>query len=269
MAKIVFVCPPYMEETLFAYPVIMQYLEGLLVMNKQEYKDVVIACENTEMHKVIQACWKWARVINYVDVEDLKDAELIFEFDTELAYELTKAIEKGMGESYAIQLGVGLHRILPPVLIETYIEERGRVLIADRSKYDRPLEGQNDWKDECDKLKDILHDNGIRVAHLDPGANFIETCCSVARASAVVGIRSTATLLASAAGKLVIELAYPKWGHKHWTTKWDNRGYRLMYGELPEMKAEFIWERMNMLAKGLSGKAAPQEEVANAVSAHS
>ena len=77
----IFVMPPYLEEALFAYPVLMHYLESLYIMDR-DYKNVLVVCEDEELHDTIRASWKWMRVVSKASSQELNEAELVFEFDT-------------------------------------------------------------------------------------------------------------------------------------------------------------------------------------------
>lgn len=238
--NIIFVLPEYLEEALFATVVMMHYLATRVVVGKIP-DSVTVVCKEAEATAVIKAHWPWAIVEETPSQEALSKADLLFDFDTEKAYALTEKIEKHIAESYGIQLGVGLYRILPPILVEDVPEVRGYLLVVERSKKDRELPGST-WMHR-ERFIEIGQAQGVPIGFLGTGAGFEETRQAVGRAAAVVGVRGTATLLAAASGKIVYELS-PETQHAQWMTKYENPLYRMAYGNLDDMVPEYVWARL-------------------------
>lgn len=245
--KLLFVLPEYWEETLHAISVIMQYLETRVVVGRTMEK-VTIKCPD-QLQSFVKACWWPAEVVTEL-TEEHKDADLVVDFDTDVAYELAVAQKKYLSDVYAIQLGVGLLRILPPIAVENYKEESGYVLVVERNKHDRPLIGA-EWMAQREKFIEIGQENDIQMGYLDGGAYWKETLSAVGRASVVVGIRGTATMVAASAGKIVLELASSSWEHQNWMGKWHNRNFSMAYGKIEDMSPEMLWEKLRtMVEKG-------------------
>lgn len=238
--KLLFLLPKYWEELLYAVPVLMQYLETRIVTDRAA-GEVTIVCHE-EMQSFVQSCWWPAQMVSEIQ-EGHKEADLIFDFDTDIAWELGKAQKKYLSDIYAIQLGVGLLRILPPILLPCR-EEPGYTLVVARNKNDRPLEGT--WPHR-EAFIELGHEQDISMGYLHSGAGWQETLAAVGRASVVVGVRSTATMVAAAAGKIVLELNSESWGYQEWMAKWNCRTYTAARGDLQLMTAERLWERIGML----------------------
>jgi hypothetical protein len=253
--NLVFVLPEYMEECLFATTVMMHYLVTRLVVGKIP-DSVTVVCKEPAFTTIIKANWPWATVMYEPSDNQLDNADMVFEFDTERAYALTKNVQKHVAEAYGIQLGVGLFRILPPILVEDIPEVRGHLLVADRNIKDRPLPG-SDWK-HLNAFVKIGEEQGVPITTLGPGACFEEMRQAVGRSAAVVGVRGTATLLAGAAGKIVYELS-PDSQHPQWMTKYEDPLYRMAYGKLDDMVPDFVWVKLIELIGSLK---APEKNVA-------
>lgn len=242
--KLLFILPKDMEGILWTVPVWMQYLEDREV-NERGAETVTIVCEREDMHGFLGACWKGAEVVAQVGKEK-DEADLVFEFSPEVAYRLTEKVEKHIVESYGVQLGTMPFMKLPPVAMEVGQEEPGLVSIAfgNEDKWEWPY-----WRE----FDSFLVQQEVPI-HND----LVETlgwkwlCHSVSKASVVVGVRGAATLLASAMGKIVMELSPEEGGHRNWMPKWENRKYRMIYGKLEDMTAEFVWTRTRGLVEELA-----------------
>jgi hypothetical protein len=254
---LVFALPDYLEEALFALPVLTHYLALRGVIGNHP-ESVTVICKNSELTKLIKAHWPSAAIVQKPEQSVLDKADMVYDFDTERAYRLTEKIEKHIAEAYGIQLGVGLTRILPPIFVEDWKEENGYLLVVERNKRDRPLEGAL-WPHR-EKFIEVGQEQKIPMGYLDSGAYFEETRCAVGKAAAVVGVRGTATLIAAAAGKIVFELS-PDSQHAKFMTKWENRRYRMAYGKLEEMVVEFVWDRLVKLVGELKGNQVQAEPV--------
>jgi hypothetical protein len=256
--KLIFVMPEYLEEALFAIPVMGHYLAGRNVIGR-DCKDVTVVCNNQELTKLIRSYWIWAKVTAEVTQDELQQADFIYEFDSEMAYKISSSVEKHISDAFGIQLGAGLTRFLPSILTEDTPEVSGSVLVVERNGMDRPL-GDSHWKHR-ERFIEIGQENEIKMAFLGAGAYFEETRCAVGRASVVVGVRGAATLVAAAAGKIVMELVPRGEFHKQWMTKWENSFYRMAYGTLDDMIPEYVWNRTWTLVQEATGKAVKKEEV--------
>jgi hypothetical protein len=235
--NLVFSLPGYLEEDLFALPVMMNYLAARVVVGRHP-ESVTLICRNEELHKLADAFWKDITVISEITSEVLEKADFIFEFDTENAYQITKNVKKHISEAYGIQLGVALARILPPVLVEDVKEIPGRVLVVERNHRDRYLP-EADWEFDQEFLY-IAKQQKIPAEFLYSVASYEQIRMAVGRCSVVVGPRSTATLIAAAAGKIVLEL-YPDTEYPNWMGKFECRSYKMVCGKLSEMGGELVW----------------------------
>lgn len=249
--KLLFIMPESLEEILFASVVMAQYLISRMVMGRQ-VDEVVVVCKWEELHKYLNACWAWAVVVTEPTRQQIKEADFVFEFEAENSYRMTKAVKKHIAEAFAIQLGVGLMRFLPPVLVEDVKEELGLVLVAERSQMDSPSI-QTEYVEELwrwSHLEDFvarLKESKIPVEYLSRLASWEEIRMAVGKASVVVGVRSSVTLIAAAANRLVMELSPDNMGHSEWFRKKECGTYRMMYGKLKDMTSIFVWAQIEKL----------------------
>ncbi len=259
--KLLFVMPDPLEELLFASVVMSQYLISRMVMGRQ-VDDVVVVCRHEELHKYLNACWAWAVVVVEPTKQQLNEADLVFEFESSSSYRLTQEVQKHIAEAFAIQLGVGLMRFLPPVLVEDVTEEPGLVLVAERNLLD---EWDESWQwphltDFCMRLEE----GGIPISFLSEDAGWDEIRTAVGKASVVVGVRSSVTLVAAAANRLVMELSPDDKGHKEWFRKKECGTYRMMYGKLQDMTSIFVWSQIEKLMTEARGYKPPMAETEEA-----
>jgi hypothetical protein len=229
---------------LWTVPVWMQYLEDRAVMERAPEK-VTLVCEREDTHEFLRACWKGMDVVSEAGKEK-EEADLVFEFNPEVAYRLTEKVEKHIVESYGVQLGTMPFMKLPPVAMEIGQEERGLVSIAfsDKDRWEWPHWKEFDGllsKEEVPIHNDLVETLGWKwLLH------------SVSKASVVVGVRGAATLMAAAMGKIVMELSPEEGGHRNWMPKWENKKYRMIYGKLEDMTADFVWTRTRGLVEELA-----------------
>ncbi len=245
MEKLVFVLPEPADECLMAMVTTTQYLASRMVMQRA-FQDVTIVCKNKELHNFARASWVWATVVDELPKETRNTADLMFEFDTEKAYSLTKAVEKPIYEAYGIQLGIALTPYPVPVLVEQWREEPGRVLVCG----ERPLiDGSEcEWRWYSDFIQ-MGNKNEISMTSVHWGDTFDQIRQKIAECSVVVGVRSIATLLGAVANKYVIELAPDSESHRYWFKKAHNRNYRMLYGKINDATAEFVWQTLNTLVQ--------------------
>lgn len=259
--KLLFVMPDSLEELLFASVVLSQYLISRMVMGRQVDK-VVVVCRHEDLHKYLNACWAWAVVVTEPTRQQIEEADFVFEFDGASSYRLTQEIQKHIAEAFAIQLGVGLMRFLPPVLVEDRPEEVGTLLVAERNRLDGTDESWK-WIHREDFIE-RLHEGNIPVTFLHSGAGWDEIRAAVGRASVVVGVRSSVTLIAAASNRLVMELSPDEKGHKEWFRKKECGTYRMMYGKLQDMTTIFVWSQIEKLMTNARGYKPPMAETEEA-----
>jgi hypothetical protein len=242
--KLLFILPDSLEELLFASTVLSQYLISRMVMGRDSTQ-VTIVTKHEELHSYLKACWELAEIVTEPTREQVEEADFIFEFDAESSYRVTQAVQKHIAEAFSIQLGVGLMRFLPPVLVEDVKEEVGTILVADRNIRDGLGES---W--EWPHLEDFMGQLGqaeIPVVWLPAEASWEEMRTVVGQASIVVGVRGSATLIAAAANRLVMELSPKDKGHRDWFRKRECATYRMIYGELKDMTPAFVWRQIEKL----------------------
>jgi len=255
--KIVFVIPDTLEEALWALPVISQHLGNRLVTGRAAEK-VYCFCPIVDIRYLFTACWHGMEVLEFPMPEEIRnEVDVLFEFNPDKSYALTQAVGKHIVEAYGTMLGTVAMSILPPIASKER-EEPGTVLVVKRHKLDREMVGSWWHSDEFVRMGKAF---GIPVSLCNENLEFRELVTEVGRASVVVGIRGTGTLLASAFGKTVMELSPENWGtHKNWMSKWENKRYRMMYGDLKDMNAIFVWERTRVLVEEAAKKNAKQWE---------
>lgn len=250
--KLIFIMPDSLEELLFASTVMSQYLISRIVMGRG-VKDVVVVSRWKELHSYLKACWIWAEVVDIPTVEQLEKSALVFPFDSESSYRMTEAVEKHIAEAFAIQLGVGLMRFLPAVLVEDIKEEPGMVLVAERNEKDAT--GVVCWRwNYLQDFVEMLKKNDIPVSFLGSEASWEEIRQAVGKASVVVGVRSSVTLVAAAANRIVMELQPSGFVHKNWFRKKECPTYRMIFGDLNVMTPEFVWKNIENLIDSTKNK---------------
>jgi hypothetical protein len=249
--KLLFVMPYSWEEILYASGVMAQYLISRLVTGRNA-DEVVVVCLHKELHGYLRACWGLAEVVDEPTRQQIDEADVIFEFDAAKAYQITKAVEKPMAEAFSEMLGVGLMRFLPPVLVEDAKEEPGLVLVATRNLNDGVAPSW-EWPhltDFCNRLYEL----DIPAVWLPAEAGWDETRALVGRSSVVVGVRGSATLMAAAANRIVVELVPEEKAHKEWVRKKECATYRMLYGDLKNMTSIFVWAQIEKLISETKGK---------------
>lgn len=250
--KLLFVMPTSLEEILFASVVMSQYLISRMVMGRP-VEEVTVVCEDAELGPYLKACWAWAVVVTKPTQQQVDEADFICEFDSSSAYRATQAVNKHLAEALAIQLGVGLMRFLPPILVEDRPEEVGTLLVAERNKKDGPEDVSWVWPHREDFIERV-QELGINVTFLPSGAGWDEMRAAVGRASVVVGVRSSVTLIAASANRLVMELSPEGKSHRDWMRKKECGTYRMIHGRLQDMTALFVWGQIEKLMGESRGK---------------
>ena len=257
--KIVFILPKSMEEALCALPVVTHYMVQRRIVGRSS-ENVFVVTELDELTSLIVAGWRFAQVRGTLDEADRDSADLLFEFSTENAYKMTSVSQKHITDAFSMQLGVAVLKKLPAILVETCADEDlSSVLYIARSCHDAPRNW--DWP-HLEEFVDIAERNKIRMSVLDEDASYEELRVAIARASVVVGVRGTGTLMAAAVNKITMELSPDTHEHRHWMPKWENGRYRMVYGPLENMAAEFIWQRTRMLAEDVNQKRKAAEHLA-------
>lgn len=251
--KLLFVMPDSLEELLFASVVLSQYLISRMVIDRA-VKDVVVVCKNEELHDYLRACWVWAKVVVEPTESQLVESDFVFEFNAESSYRVTQAVRKHVAEAFAIQLGVGLMRFLPPVLVEDRTEDIGTVLVAERNRMDGVDESWI-WPYR-EEFVAMLEQKGVPVIFLDCEAGWEEIKDMVGKASVVVGVRSSVTTVAAAANRLVMELSPDSKGHRDWFRKKECATWKMIYGSLSSMSSSFVWEQVEKLVSSKKDKKA-------------
>lgn len=217
-----------------AMTVLAQYLITRMVTGRDS-RHVTIVCSLKEAHPFIKAYWAFADVVLQANEQQIEQADFVFEFNTPCSYRMGKATKQSISDSYAIQLGVGLLRVKPPVLVEDTPVMHGLVLLAHRNVMDGvPLE----WPHQ-NAFCQILAKRDIPYFCLEANASWDEIRKAVGRASLVVGTKGTPTLIAASANKVVLEL-YPPQEYAEWFKKSTRRTYRMIYGKLEDMTSDFV-----------------------------
>jgi hypothetical protein len=257
--KLLFIMPDSLEETLFASTVLSQYMISRIVMARS-VDEVVVVSRHKDVHKYLNACWAWAETVTEPTEQQIEEVDFVFEFNAESSYKVTQAAKKHVAEAFGIQLGVGLMRFLPPVLVEDTKEDVGLVLVADRNIMD----GYDDswvWPHRPNFCAQ-LEESNIPFIFLPVDASWEDIRTMVGRASVVVGVRSSTTLIAASANRIVMELSPADKGHKEWFRKKECATYRMMYGELGNMTAPFVWAQIEKLMQESKGRKPKKAEMA-------
>jgi len=256
---VLFVLPEPMEEAIMAAHVISQYMVTRLVMARDALNTTIV-CPCEAIHPYVKACWDLAEVVKEPTEKQIENSKFTFEFDSNRAYLMTQEVQKNIQDSLAIQLGVGLWKYLPSVLVENTPENAGLVLVAERNVLDGVDESWEwPWREEFIRLG---HERQIPMSWIDKNVGWDEIRKAVGRASVVVGVRSTVTLIAASANKLTMELSPEDKGHPEWFRKTDKPFYQMMYGRLEQMTAEFVWQHVARMVEKMSplGKKARSTE---------
>lgn len=245
--NVTFVLPDSYEELLYALPVLAQYCEDRSVA-RRSIGSVTVFTKRTELSAIIKSYWP-TRITTEMD-DEAKASDLIIEFSPNDAYEQTKAVEKHICEAYGIQVGTVPFMTLPIVSCPIVDEEPGSILVVERNVND---ETKSDWQwPQQTEFVRLATENDIDVKVLDSAASFETMRLAVAKASVVVGVRSTATLIAAAEHKIIMELAPSNWSHRNWMSKSMDRKWRMVYGTLENCTAEFVLERTVQLVEHLA-----------------
>lgn len=268
--NVLFSLPATMEEALWTLPPISQYLENRLVMTeairdnvsgftipaRKPVGRIAIVCPLEEIHPLLKTCWLNLEITKEITDEQREMADICIEFNPGISYDLTKRVTKHITEAYGIQIGALPMMILPAIAQRIVREEMGSILVLGRYRYDahRPTWV---WPHQAEFIK-MGTENGLSVTHLPQEHSYSDLARAVSRASVVVGVRSTGTLLAACFRKVVMELSPEGYEHKHWMEKWENRTYRMIHGDLNDMTAWFVWDRTNKLVKSLMDTRGPE-----------
>jgi hypothetical protein len=248
--KLVFIMPEPLEEMLMALTVFAQYMLIRSVLGRSADAPVVVY-KREQLHGLIRSCWPTTIAVVEPTRQQLDEADFVHEFDTESTYRITEAVEKPIGESFAIRLGAHMMRLLPPVLVEDEREEIGMVLLAERNNMDGTDESWY-WPHK-EALWEQLLETKIPVQFLPKDADWEILRTAVGRSSVVIGPRSSVTLLAAAANRVVIELAPVDKGHKEWFRKPECQTYRMLRGRLEDMTSIFVWAQVDRLIRSVKG----------------
>ena len=250
MEKLLFVLPSSLEEALMASTVLANYLITRMVTGRDS-NNVTVVCPSKAVSFVKQS-WYWANVVEEATQEQIEEAEMTFEFDTRGSYLMAKEVRKSIGDCFAIQLGVGLMQTLPAILVEDTPVDPHRILVASRHQDDgRDLTWFWPYEQE---FCNLLEEEDVPYSWLRPDAEWDEMRQAVGRAEVVVGVRGTPTLMAAGANKVLMELSADYNGHSEWFRKSKASNYRLMYGDLNNMTAEFVWKQTKLLVAKVFGK---------------
>jgi hypothetical protein len=245
--NLIFILPNSLEESLWALPVLGQYLENRLV-SKRGPDNVHVVCPVWELREVVSACWKGMTIDDKLCSAKKDKANFIMDFDADRAYKVTHRIRKHISEAYGVMVGAVPSSLLPPVA-QWYGEEQvGQVLLVDRSWMD--TEREDKWPG-IDEFIKTAEQEGIPVKWLSSSYGWKNMVRTISQASVVVGVEGSATLLAATFNKIVLEFSPPDWHHRNWMTKWENRKYRYIRKSLDQISAEYVWERLRFLVKGL------------------
>jgi hypothetical protein len=244
--KVAFVIPDTLEEALWTIPCISQYFENRLVTDRQ-VEQAWTFCPISEIRYLFESCWHGMQVMDVPPPEEVRNAvDLMFEFDPDDAYELTCSVGKHIVEAYGVLLGTVALSLLPPIVPPSR-PDLGSVLVVGRHALDERQPDET-WP-YADEFVAMGQAFGISVSKLDMTLPFRELMREVSKASVVVGVRGSATLLAACFGRQVMELSPEAWAHKNWMGKWECGVYRIVSGDLKDMTPIFIWERTRTMAE--------------------
>lgn len=251
--SVVFVLPDSREEALFSVPVLTQYLLIREVdINREKLDSVTIVCSLVSIHPFLKAAWIKANIVEELNNDILDKADLVIEFNPERAYKVTSSTLKHYSESIGILLGGFPMMLLPAIAQLNFKEDIGSVLVVDRSPLDSSLKVEWKFKDHFIKIGQA---SGIKVTELNKEASFEEIIEKVSIASVVVGVNSTATLVAASLGKILLEMTQQGTKHKNWLAKFEHRDYDLVYGDLDKMTTSYIWDRTQKLVSKCTKRA--------------
>lgn len=253
----VFVLPESLEDLLWSIPVWTQYFENRLVADLsivpfwKRYFSVspntdrpfqpILVSKIPSTNELMSACWHGVKIVE--DIGQVKDsADLIFEFDIKKAHELTKPVEKHIVESFGILLGVMPPMIFPPILPTLVLEDPGSIVVIERNILDEQRPTWR-WKDE-EKFCEMGTANGAKLTRLSGSTSFEEIRSAISLASIVVGVRGAGTLVGASLGKIVLELHPTDYEGNYWASKLEDPGYKMIYGDLDDMTAEWVWETL-------------------------
>src|SRR6266566_1613817 len=250
--KLVFILPESLEEILWVTPALMQYLEDRLLGNPlfepRPPAKVTTVCKWPELNHFLKCCWRDMDVVTELGEKERDEADFVFEFDMEAAYEWSKVVEKHITIAASFQLGTIANTKFPSVAMDIGIEIPGLVLVVATRSW---MEGNQDWTWDWKGFMDLGIEQRITMNVLEGKETWSQMKREVSRASVVVGIRGTATLMAAAMGKVVMELM-PNVAHRHWVAKWESSRYRMIYGDLDTIPAEFLLDRLGRQVKDLA-----------------
>lgn len=243
--NLVFILPQTLEETLWALPVMGQFLHSRLLAKNEDRVHVV--CPVWEARDLVVACWNGMTIDNILCSVSRDKADLLVEFDPDRTYKISMALEKHIKYCYGILLGMDTSVKYPPVLQPAVDEKVGSVLVVDRKSWmDGDLE--DTWTD-AQRFVDIGIEQGLDVSMMPSTLGYKYTLKRVSEASMVVGVQGSATLLAATFNKRVLEISPRNWAHRNWTSKWEMPNYRMIRCSLTELKAEEVWTSAIDLAK--------------------
>jgi len=224
--------------------VLSHYLITRMVTGRDS-TSVTIVCPCEKMIPFIKASWYSAVVVKEATQEQIESSDMTFEFDAEGSYRLTEAVKKGIAESFAIQLGVGFIPHQAPILVEDTPEEEHSIAVVSR-QLDDGLDSAWIWPHQ-QAFIDLLEKNEVEYNFLREDADWDEMRKVVGRARVVVGVRGTPTLMAVSGNKLVVELSSSMRGHSEWFRKSKAPTYRVIFGDLKDMNADFVWQQTQLL----------------------
>ncbi len=245
--NLAFILPKSLEESLWALSVMGQYLENRLVSDRGP-DEVHVVCPVWEIRDVVKACWQGMTIDDKFCSTKKAKMDFVFEFDAERAYKVTHKVQKHIGEAYGTCLGAVPSALLPPVAQWHGPEETGLVLVVDRSWMD--ADKDDSWPAQEEFLLQGTSE-GIPMKVLSSTQGWQNLVRAISQAQVVVGVEGSATLLAATFNKIVLELSPSDWHHRNWMTKWENSKYRFIRGNLKELSAEFVWDRLKLMVKGL------------------
>jgi hypothetical protein len=252
--KLVFILPESLEDILWVAPSLMNYLEDRLLGNMylapRPPAKITLVCKWPELTLFLKSCWKGVEVVTKLGEKEKDEADLLFAFDMELIYKWSKLVEKHISTAAAFYLGTQVLVKFPPVAMVPRVEIPGLVLVVAQRSH---MEGAHEWPWFWDwnGFMKLGAQQKITMNALYGKESWEKIREEVSRASVVVGLRGTATLLAAAMGKVVMELS-PDLYHREWTSKWESVRYRMIYGKLHEMPADFILDRTGRMVKDLA-----------------
>jgi hypothetical protein len=234
--KHLYVLPEDPESCLAAIAAI-QGLLGELKKRKGE-ADVTVVCPNETLIDVAVCIDEKCDVYRELpeDVK-LRDWDMFFKFDVELAYKMAQPTQKHITQIFGIQIGSDpkslpdLAALWPAKAIPAAVYD---VCLLPFPSRKRVYEYLSNNFPELTIAPQLGYDITINWQVVQAES-----------AKIVVGVRSFGTYVAASLGRAVIEL-YPDDRYRQWLSKWNNPRYQMIYGKIENMTPELVFKALEV-----------------------